>query len=170
MSSLQKKDLILLDSGSTCHQFVNPDLVDHLRPATKPITIHCNAGSTSTTTMGDFGSTPVYLNKSGIANVLSLKELGAQHRILYDSWDSSGVFKVHAPSGVIELTPTEKGLHALDVAANPETVTMLINHAPDLIGSPITTISRNEEGYTKQDVAQAHSVHRFQSMIANPSP
>jgi hypothetical protein len=158
------------NSGSTCHQFINLALVDRLCPADKPITIHCNAGTTSTTTMADLGSTPVYLNESGIANVLSLNELGKKHRILYDSWDRGGVFRVHSPMGVVEFAPTDKGLHALDLDADPHSATMLINMVSNPSGSPIATIRGNYKGYMKHDVAKAHAARRFQSMIGSPSP
>lgn len=69
--------------------------------------------------MANFGSTPVYLDESRIAYVLSLKEVGSKHRILYDSWDRDGVFRIHTPTAIVEFSPAEKGHHVLDVDADP---------------------------------------------------
>ena len=74
----------------------------------------------------DFGSNEVYVNKDGIANVLSLFLLAKKHHITYDSHDRGGVFKVHTPEGLIEFKPTSKGLHALDLHAQPEAAHLLV--------------------------------------------
>ena len=69
-------DLLLLDSQSTVHLFSQPDHVHNIRPATTPIRVHCNKGTLETTQEADFGNTPVYFDSRGIANVLSLYQLG----------------------------------------------------------------------------------------------
>jgi hypothetical protein len=69
-------DLLLLDSLSTVHLFSQPDHVHNIRPATNPIRVHCNKGTLETNQEADFGDTPVYFDSRGIANVLSLYQLG----------------------------------------------------------------------------------------------
>ena len=119
-------DFLLLDSQSTVNLFSNPNLVNNVRQATTPINVHCNKGTMPTTAVTDFGTNEVYLNPDGIANVLSLFALGQKHHITYDSKDRGGVFKVHTSEGLLEFTPTKKGLHALDLKTNPQAAHLLV--------------------------------------------
>lgn len=159
-TSVIDNNTILLDNQSTISQFASKDLVSNIRPADRPVRVFCNAGSTLTTLEGDFGDFKVFYNADGIANVLSLKDVAARHRVTYDSWDRGGVFQVHTPSGLVEFHPTEKGLHCLDLSAEPtmDVAAMLVN-----------TVADNYEGFTKREVLKAHAARRFQRMIACPS-
>ena len=69
-------DFLFLDSQSTVNLFSNPNLVNNVRQATTPISVHCNKGTMPTPAVADFGMNEVYLNPDGIANVLSLFALG----------------------------------------------------------------------------------------------
>ena len=109
--------------------------------------------------MGQFGHLPVYFNQMGIANILSLFEVGKIHRVTYDSWDGrGGVFNVHTANGVIQFTPTEKGLHVLNMST-----------AENIEHMFVSTVANNMEGFTKRDVAKAHAARRLQGMIGHPS-
>jgi hypothetical protein len=74
-------DLLLLDSQSMVHLFSQPDHVQNIRPATTPIRVHCNKGTLETTQEADFGNIPVYFDSRGIANVLSLYQLGQKFKV-----------------------------------------------------------------------------------------
>ena len=108
-------DLLLLDSQSTVHLFSRPEHVNNICPALNPIRVHCNKGVLETTSEADFGHTPVYFDSRGIANVLSLYRLGQKFWVTYESADRGGVFQVWTDKGVVEFTPTSKGLHALNL-------------------------------------------------------
>jgi hypothetical protein len=110
------KNYILLDNQSTVDQIANPKLLKNIRKVKKPITVHCNAGSTTTNLEGDLGSMTVRHNPHSIANVLSLHSIKQKHRVTYDSWDRDGVFQVHTSGGVVEFKPSPRGLHYLDLA------------------------------------------------------
>jgi hypothetical protein len=62
---------LLIDSQSTTNLFSDPEHVNNVHPAVQPINVHCNKSVMTTSTVADFGSNEVYLNKDGIANILS---------------------------------------------------------------------------------------------------
>ena len=109
-----------------------------------------------TTQEADFGNTPVYFDARGIANVLSLYQLGQHFQVTYDSKDCGGVFKVFTQAGVVEFKPTSKGLHVLNLKENPDAAFILVNDADLAYGkSPVPTVCQNYEGFTKCQIKQA---------------
>jgi hypothetical protein len=68
----------------------------------------------------------VHHNPNSITNMLSLKSVAEKHRVTYDSWDCSGVFKVHTPNGVVEFKPNARGLDYVDVSADETIQHMLV--------------------------------------------
>ena len=163
-------DLLLLDSQLTVHLFSCPEHVNNIRPVTHPICIHCNKGVLETTTEADFGHTPVHFDLRGIANVLSLYRLGQKFRVTYDSADQGGVFQVWTDKGVVEFTPTSKGLHALNLKDNPDAAYLLVNNAADAPQhSSFTTVRHNYEGFTTRQIKQAVEARWLMSMIAAPT-
>jgi hypothetical protein len=114
----------------------------------------------STAEVADFGNTQAYVNRDGIANVLSLFRLGQKYQITYDSHGRKGIFQVHTPRGVMEFHPTSNGLHIVDLQQHPEAAYLLINDAsidddpPPPASSPvhqlhINTVRQNFECYKK---------------------
>ena len=163
-------DLLLLDSQSTVHLFSQPEHVANIRPAATPIRVHCNKGTLDTTQEADFGDTPVYFDARGIANVLSLYQLGQKFQVTYDSKDRGGVFKVFTPAGVVEFAPTKNGLHVLNLKNTPEAAFILVNDASLAFGqSPVSTVRKNYEGFTKRQVQQATRARRIMGMIGAPT-
>jgi len=162
-------NLVLLDSQSTVNLFSRPEHVTNIRPANKPIRVHCNKGTLETTLQADFGDTPVYFDSRGIANVLSLYLLGQKFKVTYDSEDRGGVFKVFTKAGVVEFKPTKKGLHALDITDNPEAAYLLVNDADIAYDSPVRTVRNNYEGFTKKQIQQATQARRLMGMIGSPT-
>ena len=169
------KDFLLLDSQSTVDLFSNPNHVANIRPTSKPIRVHCNKGAKLTSAKADFGNIDVYFDESGIANVLSLFNLGKKHHITYDSHDRGGVFQVHTESGILEFMPTSRGLHALNLRENPEAAFALVNAdtpAAEPSDAPIhvNTVRKNFEGFTKHQIKAADQARRLMGMVATPSP
>ena len=154
----------------TVHLFSHPEHVNNICPATNPIHAHCNKGVLETTTEAEFDHTPVYFDLWGIANVLSLYRLGQKFRVAYDSADRGGVFQVWTDKGVVEFTPTSKGLHALNLKDNPDAAYLLVNNAADAPQhSSFTTVRHNYEGFTKCQIKQAVEARRLMSMIGVPT-
>ena len=155
-------DLLLLDSQSTVHLFSQPEHVANIRPAATPIRVHCNKGTLDTTQEADFGDTPVYFDARGIANVLSLYQLGQKFQVTYNSKDRGGVFKVFTPAGVVEFSPTPNGLHVLNLKDTPDAAFILVNDASLAYGNtPVSTVQKNYEGFTKRQVQQATRARRI---------
>ncbi len=76
------KNWLLLDSQSTVDQVANPAMLKNIRKAASTVTVHCNAGSTSTNLEGDLGGVTVKHNPHSIANVVSLHETKQRHRVM----------------------------------------------------------------------------------------
>ena len=162
-------NLVLFDSQSMVNLFSRPEHVTNIRPATTPIRVHCNKGTLETTLEADFGNTPVYFDSRGIANVLSLYLLGQKFKVTYDSEDRGGVFNVFTKAGIVEFKPTKKGLHALDITDNPEAAYLLVNDADLAYDSPVQTVRKNYEGFTKKQIQQATQARRIMGMIGAPT-
>jgi hypothetical protein len=118
-----------------------------------------------------------------IANVLSLKSVAEKHRVIYNSWDWNGVFKVHTKDGVVEFKPSERGLHYVDVSVEEGDVVqhMLVTanvskgkdeeeiESANKECMMVTTVWGNLEGYTRHEIKKAHNARRLQGMIGNPT-
>jgi hypothetical protein len=167
-------NLVLLDSQSTVDLFTNPEHMHNICPATKPINVHCNKGTLTTSKEADFGDTPVYFNDRGIANVLSLYCLGKKFQVTYDSNDRGGVFHVHTMKGIVEFKPTNKGLHALNLKTNLEAAFLLVNNADLHLPPPdhqlhVATVQVQFDGFSCKQIEGAHAAHRLMGMVATPS-
>jgi hypothetical protein len=123
-----------------------------------------------TTAVTDFGTSEVYLNIDGIANVLSLFALGQKYHITYDSNNHGGAFKVHTSEGLLEFTPTNKGLHALNLKVNPQAAHLLVTSAQPTDGYlHINTVRANYKGFTKKQIQQANTARCLTQIAALPS-
>ncbi len=153
------KNWLLLDSWSMVDQVTNPALLKKIRKAASTVTMHCNAGSTSTNLEGDLGNMIVKHNPDSIANVVSLHETKQCHRVTYNSWDQDGVFQVHTDGEIVEFKPSSRRLQYHDLSDPSSNVELML----------VNTVRENFEGYTRQDVERARAACRIQGMIANPT-
>jgi hypothetical protein len=111
----------------------------------------------------------VYFDSRGIANVLSLYRLGQKFKVTYNSTDRGGVFKVFTKAGVIKFALTVKGLHAINLRENPDAAYLLANDADLAFHSPVQTVCRNYEGFTKKQVQHTTLACRIMGMISAPT-
>jgi hypothetical protein len=100
---------------------------------------------------------------------------------------AGGVFKVHTSEGLLEFKPTSRGLHALDLRAQPEAAHHLVTSShvssttsdttpPPMSLAPETdhlhvvkTIRENYEGFTKKQVQRANEARHIMLMTGVPT-
>jgi hypothetical protein len=89
------RDVVLLDSCSTMDLFCNPRFVQDIVKVQNPITVESNGGKLQVRHKAKVSgyNALVYYDGSAIANILSLKNLGKQYPITYDSAEL--MFVVH---------------------------------------------------------------------------
>eukprot|EP00804_Cyclotella_cryptica_P012650 CCRYP_016917-RA/>CCRYP_016917-RA protein AED:0.45 eAED:0.65 QI:0/0/0/1/0/0/2/0/152 len=83
--SALKKNYLYLDTCSTKDQMVIPKYLTDIHAVKDPLVLHTNAGKSKADKKGYLGGTPFWLDKRGIANVVSLKTLESKYQITYDS-------------------------------------------------------------------------------------
>jgi hypothetical protein len=151
------RNWILLDNRSTVDVFCNSALQEDIHEAATYMTIHCNAGRTSTNLKGTLpGYGYVWFHPEGIANVLSLSRVrDAGYCITYDS-TGTNEFIIHKPNGdcrVFKESPTR-----LFYSDTTDTGILLIN-----------TVAENREHYTDRDYQRAKLARQIQQTIGRPN-
>ena len=93
----------LLDNQLTCNAFINGKYLSNIKdaPDGQYLRVHCNAGVTHTTKIGDLTRyyDPVWYNPKGIANILSLGLVQKNNPVTYNSQDRNE-FVIHRPHAV----------------------------------------------------------------------
>jgi hypothetical protein len=98
-----RQNYLYLDTCTTNDQMVNPSYLTGVHTAETPLRLHTNAGTSISRQQGYLGSQKFWLDRMGIANMISLKLLEEKYRVTYDSKSGDGSFVVHTPSGPIEF-------------------------------------------------------------------
>ena len=86
-----------MDSAVTYHIMFCKQYLTKVREAGKTLRGNCNAGVTSTTMKGDFGMFEMWVNESGIANLLSILKL--EKDSFRVTTDTLGEWVVYPPQG-----------------------------------------------------------------------
>ena len=129
---------VYLDSCSTYNQVINDNLVTNIRETGKVLKGHCNAGTTSTSKQGDLGSLKMWINGTGIANIISIPVL--EKNGFRVSYDTNAEWVIHSPEGKEIIFKRDTGvcdmMPYIDLRENHEGLMM------------VQTIRQNYEGYT----------------------
>jgi len=146
-----------LDSQSTVDIFSNKKLLTNIWDSKRTLTLYCNAGKAIITQKGDlkgYGSVGYY--PQGIANILSLRNVENEHKVMYDS-SMKTRFVVHKADGNNHVfMPSKKGLYFSGV--KNDTAHVMIN-----------TVDSIKNKYTVKEYANAHKARSIQDIIGRPA-
>ena len=73
-----------LDSCSSYNQFITDEFLDNVRNTGTVLKGRCNAGVSTTNQQGKYGELDVWLNRKGIANILSIPRLEELKKKFYE--------------------------------------------------------------------------------------
>ena len=139
---------------------VVPDYLQNIWEVECPLTLHTNAGKSETNLRGDLGGTPFWLDKKGIANVVSLRTLEKRFKVPYDSTKNGGAFVCDTPEGtvVFERCPIT-GFPYVDLG----------KHGWKAAAMMVQTVRKNFKGYTREEVERAILARKMQARGGHPS-
>jgi hypothetical protein len=146
------RDVILLDSCSTMDLFCNPKFVQDIVEVPNHITVESNGGKLKVrhkAKVSDYNAL-VYYDSSAIANILSLKNLGKQYPITYDSAEM--MFVVHREAQGkpdMHFVMHSSGLHYW---VPDTTATALVTTSETAL---VATVADNMKNYTKRQIQGA---------------
>jgi hypothetical protein len=154
-----RRNWLYADTCSTNDFMVNPTYLTGVHAVDEPLRIHTNACSCVTSQQGFLGSQLFWLDRNGIANVISLRSLEMRHRVTYDSTKNGGAFVVHTPEGeVLFKRCPDTGFPYVDLDNALSGGAMLVQ-----------TVRRNYEGFTKRDIIKAHEARELQGKLSQLS-
>ena len=144
--------------ASTPHRY----LLENIKEADRGLIGHSNCGSTTMTEVGDLGNIKeMWLNKSGIANIVLLELISKIWRITYDSHGgmNRGHFVIHTDYGNIVVKKNEKGMPYINLTGVDGEVALDF----------VQTVRGNMEGFTRREVKEARTAREAQGMVGHPS-
>ena len=147
-----------LDSCSTYHTLFIEEFLSDVHKGDTTINGSCNACTVSTNTKGWYGDFQVWLNKKGIANLLSSPMLEESGYIVLTRTKSDWV--VTTPKGMKIVFKRDKGIcnrmPYIDLRENMEGFTM------------IEIIRKQFAGDTKREIERAHLARTVQRRVGHP--
>ena len=147
-----------LDSCATYHTFFAEIFLKNIRTGRTTMNGSCNAGTVSTSTKGWYGDFEVWLNKKGIANLLSIPTLE----------DAGYLVSTHTNAEWVVTTPKGKkitferdtgvctGMPFIDLRKTEEGFAM------------IETVRKSFAGATKVEIEKAYLARTVQRRIGHP--
>ena len=148
---------LVLDSAATDTVFCNPQLLSDVWMVPTPLNIIGTTGSQQRNLIGEYpGLGTVWLDRHGIANIVSLHQLKEQHHIVYNSGTNNEFVLTHADGNVMRFSESAEGLYYYDTN--------------DCIGvALINTVKHNKSSYTDTDYHHALVACQLQIKIGRPS-
>ena len=110
---------MMLDSGTTCSLFGNPDLVTNIKQSSDPIQLQTNAGTATVSeeaTVANFGI--VRFSSDAIANIFGLSDIKKTNRVTLDT-AREDAFVVHGSDNEpdVRFMCDENGLYVYEPSA-----------------------------------------------------
>ena len=150
-------DLLVADSGAGCSIVSNKTLLDNIRhsPDNETMTIHCNSGTMQTSLIGDLpGYGTVWYNPDGIANIISLGEAAATHRITMDSSIDDAIF-IHKPDGSLRrFQCTKSGIYCCN-----------LKQSESFVFNSILSVEGQKQQYSALDIGRATKARKLQETM-----
>ena len=149
---------LYLDSCASYHTMFDAFWLDNVHKVDTILTGHCNAGVTTSDTVGElFGLFEVWLNKNRVANLLSIPQLEEDgYRIKYDT---QGDWEVFTPEGKRIVFQRDTGvckrMPYLDLRKHKGGFAL------------IETVRKNFEGFTKRQIKKAILAREAQAMTGH---
>jgi hypothetical protein len=147
---------ILQDTCSMSDILCNTKLITNICLSSGKLKVHCNAGTKvvrHVSTLRNYGT--VWLNKDGIANILSMSLVKKKFPVKYDSAAGDN-FVVSKPDKDVIFAGSPSGLYYHDTT----------NRAVVLVN----TVTQNREGFTDREFNRAKSARRALGLVGYPSP
>ena len=153
-----KENSILIDSGSNCSVFKNPDLLTNIRKSNELLRAHTNGGHQDSYMKGHYTDFfEAWYNPPSMLSILSLSQVSKRYRITMDVASSSNI-KVHLDNGTILIFKEVKaGMYLM----NDEKT----NHSKDDVTkySNLDLVRDNKLLFTKREIESANNARtRYQ--------
>ena len=149
-----KKNYLYLDTCTTHNVMCSPEYLTQIRSLSEALVLHTNAGECSTDQQGYLGSVLFWLDRLGIANVISLSTLEALGPVSYDSNVRGGSFVCNAPEGTIVFHRCpDTDFPYIDLDEQDDNSAVLL----------VQTVRQNFEGFTSTEVEKAIAARRAQA-------
>lgn len=156
---------ILLNDQSVICCFKDKECLQNVCKADRSVTIHCNAGKTTTNLIGELRGfpEPVWCDPKGIANIPSLD--GVEEHFNVSHQDKT--FHVHKPDGTTrQFICTTNGLRHWDTKLNAPTIT---NNSPDSAGKQecalvVNTAAGNKTKFSLANCERAEVAQKAQEI------
>ena len=150
-------NLLVADSGAGCSIVSNEKLLSNIRPApnNETMRMHCNSGTIQTDLIGDLdGYGTVWFNPQGIANIISLGEASARHRITMDNTLDNAIF-IHKSDGTARRFGCMKsGIYCCDLKSSNS-----------FVFNGIVSVESQEQQYSALDVNRAKAARKLQETM-----
>ena len=159
-SSMLNPNYLYVDTCTTDDQMVNPTFLSKIHKVSKALRLHTNAGAASTNKRGYLGNTLFWLDRMGIANVVSLRTLEAKFWITYDSRKNDGAFILHTSGGDILVKRCPKtSFPYIDLTDEAGEAAIVL----------VQSVRKQYDGYTRKEVERAIEARKLQSRLGHPS-
>lgn len=158
LTDIDLREVILLDSCSTCNLFCNRQYIHNIKKLSKPLKLTSNGGSMTIDKLADIGDGhKVWYSKKAVANILSLKFIGEIYHVTYDSHDES--FVVHQD---------QHGMPDLGFKMHHSGLHYFFDPRRDYFAC-VTMVEDNKILFSKQQVKQAEKAQTLHTSLGYPS-
>ena len=159
---------LYLDTCTASELMSNEAFLTKIFQSDKALTLHTNAGLTSTHWKGFRGSIEFWLNRHAMASVVSLWTLERKFsKVSYCSNERDAAFIVTTPNGEVVFKRCEvTGFPFIDLTEEGDDMAVQLVQAN---ATKPTTIRKRYEGFTRREVEQAIKARRAQTAAGFPS-